>query len=667
MRRPPDPGRRGPAGAALVALLVTALLTGCAGIPGEGPVITADKVVGNRAPTPASDALAHAPHPGSSPGDLVRDFIFAAASFHNDHEISRQYLDPAFRFRWKADSSAVVYDNQGDVHPVVHRGGGTTALPSPAATARTVSAATASPLAAAGSTSTAGPATPTTPSAPTPPAGTDSEPPPSPGETAVVTVTLPVVATVDARGVYSIPGPGDASTVTRSFGLVGTADGWRISTTDDGILIDAIDFGSHFRRVPLYFVDSTGSYLVPDLRWFPVAGASGDTTALGAGSTPSAIVAALLLGPPAWLQNGGVLTGVPSETRLTVNAVKVVDGVASVDLTAQAHAADPQQWQWLHRQLEQTLVDAVPEIATVRVTVEQQSFDPSSPSSAQTDVPRVATPTPGPAVPVEGDPRLLVALDAKGEVVRWDGRTATVVPGLAAMASPTNTSPAVDHAGTSFAVLTANRTRLVHAVPPTAPQTLVTGQNLLAPSLDPFGWTWTALNSSGDDVVAAMPGAPVARVRASWLSRWRLRSLRVSSEGARAVIVAQEPDGSTHALVCGIVRDAKGVPTQLGPPHDLLPDALDVVTAGWVDAGRAVVLARRTGRAQMPWIVEIGGEVTSTLAVDGVSVAVPAKDPAIDLTNDLAIYVTQADGSVKSRNGLSWTPLTAIRWPSTPG
>ncbi|RJO79955.1 MtrAB system accessory protein LpqB [Nocardia panacis] len=42
---------------------------------------------------------------------------------------------------------------------------------------------------------------------------------------------------------------------------------WRIDDLPDGVIMDSIAFGKSYRRYVLYFIDPTGTALVPDLRW----------------------------------------------------------------------------------------------------------------------------------------------------------------------------------------------------------------------------------------------------------------------------------------------------------------------------------------------------------------------------------------------------------------
>jgi hypothetical protein len=244
-------------------------------------------------------------------------------------------------------------------------------------------------------------------------------------------------------------------------------------------------------------------------------------------------------------------------------------------------------------------------------------------------------------------------------VVRVEAGKAVPVRGLAVPASAANSSPAAEPGGEAYALLTEGRTRLVYAVPFGPVTTLVWGNSLLPPSFDPFGWVWTAQEQAGDVVLAGLPGSGVSRVQASWLGGARMRSLRISREGARAVLVVEWTGGATEAVLCSVVRDGKGRPIALGPPLRVLTDAQQVMSATWVDQSHVAVLAHRPGQPVQPWIVEIGGDVEQTSPADGVAVS------AGNSQDDL--YVTTAAGAVRMRTNSGWQDVPGIRWASMPG
>ena len=93
--------------AALAALC--ALLAGCVSIPADGPVVPAHKV--ENEPSSGPEILAHSPYDGSTPTQLVRDFLTASATFANDHERAREYLLPDPEQNWRPGTGVVIYSD----------------------------------------------------------------------------------------------------------------------------------------------------------------------------------------------------------------------------------------------------------------------------------------------------------------------------------------------------------------------------------------------------------------------------------------------------------------------------------------------------------------------------------------------------------------------------
>jgi hypothetical protein len=653
------PGRRRPLAVVVglvVGLVVPAVLAGCASIPSEGPVVDARRVEG--VGSGLIQLFPSGPSSDAGPGTLVREFLRAASTFRNDHEVARRFLSSARRVSWRPESPVVVYANESSLTVSVRRGGVTVQdLPAAASRAegRSVTG-TGSPAPSgarpvpSGSPSGRGAGTASAPPPPSPAATDDVlTAAPGPGERAQVTLQVPVQSTVDRTGQYTTALPG--TVVTRTFDLVGTMQGWRIDGLEPGILVSRYDFDSTFRGLPLYFADPTGTYLVPDVRWFPVAGST---------TTPSQLLSALLDGPADWLRPA-VTTGSPPDTMPTVNSVKIEAGVATVDLTSQARRADARQRLVLKAQLERTLASLGPAdnpVTSVVVTVEQQRFELLPAGNAITARPDTVGDQTRLRPPPQVDPRPVV-LDARGAIARLSGRTVSTVPGLAALEIPGAVEPATDTAGQAYAVLVEGRRRLVSAVPYGPAIPLIAGRDLVAPSLDPFGWVWTAQRVAGTSVLAARPGAGHRFVHVPWLSGHQVLSLRISREGARAVVVARRRDGRPAVFVAGVVRTPQGVPTELTPPVVLLADAQEAIAAAWVDATHVVVLARRPGSALMPWICEVGGEAHGTLPVQAVTVT------AGNSESDL--YVQTPAGTVRSRVGSSWSDVPGVRWPAMPG
>ena len=631
------------------------VLAGCASIPSSGPVVAGRPVDGGSGHN-VIKIFPVLPSPEMTPRELVLQFLRAAPAFEGDHEGSRSFLLAGRRTAWRPDSPVTIYSCEDSLTVTVTRGTvsstgpllppAVTASPSHAGPVTSSPSTSPSRSGSASSPSRTGPATPT----PTPtPVESVLDARPAVGESAAVVVRGPVQAHIDADGQYL---PADAgATEQREFRLVGTADGWRISSLADGIMITRYDFGNIYRDLPVYFADPTGSYLVPDVRWFPVSGSS----------TASSLVSTLLAGPADWLRTA-VVTGAPPGTQPTVNAVKVVDGVATVDLSAPARTADARQRTILKAQLEATLgglASLGTTVNSVAVTVEQQRFE-LQPAAvvASPPVARDETTTSrqlGQPPQVDARP---VVVDARGAIARLVGRSAVPVTGLGALALAGAWAPAVDASGQAFAVLVANRSRLLYAVPGGPATLLMTDRDLVPPSFDPFGWVWSGPQAARGELLAARPDVAAVHVSASWLGDRRLVSTRLSREGARAVLVT-ESGGRRQVFLAGVRRDASGRPLALADGVELLPDAQDVVAASWVDATHVAVLARRPGSAAQPWIVQLGGEARGTLPASGVWLT------AGNSESDL--YVQTATGTVRSRVGSSWSDVPGVKWPSMPG
>lgn len=94
-----------------VAVAVTVLLAGCAGIPQSGPPRIGQPVEG------AEDAdvefLPEGPESGASQEGILRGFIDAASSPREDYATAREYLAPEIRADWNPDLNVIV-DNAAE-------------------------------------------------------------------------------------------------------------------------------------------------------------------------------------------------------------------------------------------------------------------------------------------------------------------------------------------------------------------------------------------------------------------------------------------------------------------------------------------------------------------------------------------------------------------------
>lgn len=438
-------------------------------------------------------------------------------------------------------------------------------------------------------------------------------------------------ASVDAQGRYTEASPD--SVIELDFTLARTADGqWRIVDLDDGILVSPIVFDAQYDQYQLYFLSPDGEALVPELRWYPDR------------SAPSLIARHLLEGPSPWLA-GGVTTAVPAGTRLAEETVTVSDGVAVVELSSEPLAAEPAQRALLVAQLQESL-RSVAAVQSVDVRVG------GSPLPVEAETPQLLR---NPYV--TGNPVVV----ADGQVQRFTGSELVPLPGPGLAEDPR--SPALPYDDADGRPVALDGTDRLVSLPTEddGGALLLTGRNLVAPSVDRHGWVWTT-PSAGDGLLRAVqPNGVVAEVDASWLDDARVLSLRISRDGTRAVVVRQNGDVA-QVEVAAVLRDADSRPLALGDPVRVGESLTDALTATWVDEQTIGVLGTNGGeQAVAVHLVTIGGPTTDLPPVEGATRLTAA-------TGDRTIVVGTEAGELYERNGLGWTLAASdVRDPAYPG
>ena len=185
-----------------------------------------------------------------------------------------------------------------------------------------------------------------------------------------VQVRATEVARLGPDGRYTEQAAGTKATLTLGVRKVGGE--WRIDLPRDGfgLWLDSDQFDRTFTSRMVYFVTPSGRDLVPDFRWFP----NGPRLA-------TTLARAQLGRVPDYLENA-VVTGVPTNTRLAVNAVPVVGGRAQVSLSSEALSADPDDRTAMWAQLTATL-SQVSSVSSVSLAVDDTPLElPSGVSSA---------------------------------------------------------------------------------------------------------------------------------------------------------------------------------------------------------------------------------------------------------------------------------------------
>lgn len=431
-----------------------------------------------------------------------------------------------------------------------------------------------------------------------------------------ITVTVDQVAYVDRDGRYTEQGPSPATT---SFTLVRDAQAqWRIAALEDGILISDLNFGQTFSASSLWFPVADATSLVPDVRWYPLDGRA------------TALVSGLLGGPSGWLQPA-VTTAFPNGTRLR-GAVAVQDGLALVDLSGEALASDAAQRALMLAQLHTTL-SAVTDVTGVEVTVNGAQFEPLEPAGGL-DLPQsVSSPV----------------MVSDGALARWNGRELSVIPGAEDLAALVPSHPAVPFEGVDAPTVVLSGTDDLVRVPTpeSAGVVLVRIPGLVPPSIDRYGWIWTAAGANPGALVVVRGDGVLGAVAAPWLAGRTVAHVRVAADGARLVVVSRLGD-ATRVELAAVVRDRTGMPTTTGEPLQIGEFLSAVSDVSWVDQATIAVLGSQ--------LADSGNQV-HLLQVGGPTTVLQLVEDAIALTanrNARSIVVATSDGRLFVRNGAGW-------------
>jgi hypothetical protein len=257
-----------------------------------------------------------------------------------------------------------------------------------------------------------------------------------PDGVSAVDMTATKVGAIDADGRFEVSTSG--SLVVESLPLEFVSGNWRISGPPPGLLLSRSDVDRAFRAYDVYFLDPTFTTLVPDPRYFAIAGPTPAT----------ALARALVQGPTEWLAPA-VRTGLPDGTDLAVDAVPVVDGVARVDLSPEVRLADVATRQAISAQLSWTLRQ-VAGVRSIDLNAGGQVLDVDGTPNPQ---PLDAWPEYNPDALPDGSRSFGVL---SGRVVTLDGVAPLPVAGASGVADPPLDGIAISLTGDRIAGLDAD-------------------------------------------------------------------------------------------------------------------------------------------------------------------------------------------------------------------
>ena len=439
-----------------------------------------------------------------------------------------------------------------------------------------------------------------------------------------MTYSISAAAEINAAGTFrQLDSP---SPLTLSFGFVQEKGQWRISSVADGIVLSDVVFQSTFDSHAIYFLDPSGTRLVPDLRWFPGSSAS------------VRIVDALLDGPPKWLQ-GATRSAFPSGTRLSRPTVDVQNGIADVDLTTEALSASSAERQLMQAQLTASFA-RVSNVREVGISV--------GGTPVPTGGPTASTPTPNPRV----DSRAIAGVkDSFGYLA---GDTVTSIPVLGPNTVATDPVAATVSDDLSAAVTLGAGGVWVARSSSVAPLLIDERPGLVRPSLDTFRWVWSASADVPGSVRVIDFSGSEHDLPTGFSADSRIVSIAVSRDGARIVVQLQTPAGP-RLVVRGITRDA----TANQRPRALSDAILDTTAssgtaldAAWVDDLSIATLVA-DGKDSDITLQEIGGRRTPLGTVAGAT--------SISCGNgELGLRLLGLGGTVVVRGVSGWTDTGVV-------
>jgi len=527
----------------LAAITFAAALAGCASAPSGGPprraTGTGSQVQAFLQPLPPPPPTSG---PNWGPKQVVLGFLHASASYAFDPAAAEQYLAPELRKTWRPANRPVA---------VVGAPTGFSAERYNKAVQTEGSAAAA------------------------------------PRE--IVKFTGQHLATLSQTGQYQYT-PGQ--NVQYQFILAELGGVWLIDglpQDQPGLVLTESDFQTVYQARNLFFYAPTAPWqqagvLVPDPVYAPLQSSnSALNTNLATG-----LVYGLLNGQGDWL-SGATISAFPAGTQL-IKQVKIIGGVAQVDLGGTAAHASSLKIQLMIAQLRATLEDrsySAPLANEVQLYI-NNSLQSSWPISDIADVPQVNT---GPVLAVTGpssvgelpdNPRTGSTLTARVSPAQIGGATVTAIA-----AEPNrNDTPQVavavqDVAGCAIFLIASGQAS--HR----SYELSTSGGTCTSLSWDNAGNLWAAAGQAVW-VLQAQNRRPVqVDVRALKESGSRILTLRMAPDSVRAAVLVQTKAGSTKLLLAA-VRFDRGV--AFGPPVTIGAGAGNPIAISWSDPYHLAVL-----------------------------------------------------------------------------
>ncbi len=521
------------------------------------------------------------PPPGAPARLILQKFLEANTSDPLKHSTAREYLTPAARNRWSATTVTVIADERVDIYDSTRR---------------------------------------------------------------TIGVSGRKVGTVDSHGVYTptLDGVGHGGAkVEFVFGIDQVRGQNRISTLSNGLLLTEDQFVKNYAQRPLYFFDSSDTYLVPDVRYSALTdpGQLADwmLDQLAQGPAPDL---ASVVNTNTLPTNTGPAQAQRISVRITAAAVTVqIPGSRQLSADVRNRLA-AQIGFTLNRAVnvgEMTMVDGNRPVQVPRVN--------GTKFSAGDFAAEAGPPLPTPAVFYVCNGRVCTA---NGHTLRGPLGTGSVLLDSVAL-TRSSTDGELLVAGVQG---TGNQQRL-----------LVGTQNdgLRATTL-PAGSLTRPAWAPGRSEVWVGAGPVLYRIttngRASQVTRvqipavaggGRFVAVRISPDGSRVALVVSGANGKPQLFVGGVVRNGSTVQVE-GAPTQISPDGVIVRDVAWIDPVKlyAIGYLASSGDAQV-FKTNVDGSDWDNLGTS----SLPKPPDSITTATDSAPWVS-AEGFVWEQNGGNW-------------
>lgn len=414
-----------------------------------------------------------------------------------------------------------------------------------------------------------------------------------------VEVTIEVVAEVDDSGQFVSYETPQKRTLEMTLRQV---DGeWRVSEAEPGLVLMAERFEQVFEPFTLYFFDSTYHYLVPDVRWFPKHS-----------TAPTRIVQALLGGPANWLTHGAVRSAFPGDVTLR-GPVTVEAGIAQADFSSDISLASNDMFSLMLLQLRESLRGiGIGNIDDVEMSANGAELDVTLPPEGAVHAHPQVNATP------------LVLRD--GELGYLSGDTLTPPTGSERLASMLGNMDVLRGTISAEQGLGAFLTDTgLMAIPYSTgqPVAIDSRDGVVAPSIDPFGYVWTASSLEGGVRVTDIMRYDNTTFDLGDYGSEGVLSLQVGRDSARLAALVRD-DGKVRLIVASIERsDGAGEPSGIGEPIEIpITGSGTPKELTWVDETSVALLIDDGKGTTSVQVRRIGGESTEYGAIeDGAQIA----------------------------------------------